>query len=1201
MAGRVPYEEPALRHFLGAMSVPCTLCGALHWLAEKLSTSSNRSPKFGDCCAQGKIVLPALPDPPAELRELYTSNVDFQENMWKYNRAFAFTSLGVNQDHSINGGRSQPVFKISGELHHLSGALTARGQTPPVYSQLYILEPQSALRQRLSQNESLNPEIMATVQQSLLTSHQYAPIYKHAFEVLRNYNAVQNVEVRLRAAPGLDKRTYNVPTADEVAVLLPDSGVAPLPRDIVLRLRQDNNFLDRISELHPGYAPLQYPLLFPYGTNGWHADLKLFLPHGHEGRQARRRDENEHEAEELGDEENGGEEDGKRLTLCRYTAFRLMVRAGFNILHRGRSLFTRYVVDMFAAIEQQRLRWIMTHQSQFRTARLNNLQDANMRDPDNFTLEQIGKRVFLPSSHTGSPRNMAQCFQDSMAIARYHGKVDLFLTMTTNPDWPEITAELLPGQTAYDRPDLVSRVFRLKAQEMINNIYRDGIFGCSVAYVYTIEFQKRGLPHIHLLIFLHRPHKLLTPQAVDSCISAKWPDPVTEPLLFETVRKRMVHGPCGALNPRAPCMVDGKCSKGYPKPFEETTSMASSGYPRYQRPNDGRMYEVRGVMADNPWIVPHSPYLIAKFDCHINLECCISINSVAYTFKYIQKGPDRGALERLADGEQPNEVKQYLDGRYISPPDAAWRIFRFLTHKNTPKVQRLQIHLPGHQNVVFREDGAVEEVIEAGAAKDTTLTAFFRANLDRGELGEMARSLTYQEFPQALVYDRRNGAWKLRKREPAIGRMYFVKPTAGAIFYLRCLLTVVKGPTSFEDLRRVPGVNEPLPSFHDACLARGLLEDDGEWRMCLLEASRMQVGARLRRLFSTLLLFGEPSRPDQLWVEFRVECCSDLKHRIRGMPAFQHMRGEISDEVAFDYGLFLLDRLLREAGRMLSEWGCMPQPALDWARHTSNPLISEQLNYDPNIEQATFDLGYQTFNPEQRAAFDTIFAAVEQQQPQVFLLSGSAGTGKTFLYNTLCAKIRCMGWIVLCVSSSGISALLIKGGRTAHSMFKIPIDGLEDGSTCHIPRGSDRAELMCQARAIIWDEIGAQHRHAIEAVERTLRDVRQSNRLFGGIPVVLGGDFLQTLPVVPGGSREDVVNACIQSSPLWPHIRVLRLSQNMRLQAAGSDDTRRFAAWLADVGHGRTINGDGQVRSALSAYFQTCAHYICFVLYIGPI
>jgi ATP-dependent DNA helicase PIF1 len=113
--------------------------------------------------------------------------------------------------------------------------------------------------------------------------------------------------------------------------------------------------------------------------------------------------------------------------------------------------------------------------------------------------------------------------------------------------------------------------------------------------------------------------------------------------------------------------------------------------------------------------------------------------------------------------------------------------------------------------------------------------------------------------------------------------------------------------------------------------------------------------------------------------------------------------------------------------------------------------------------------------------------------------------------------LRLQGRIVLTVASSGIAACLLSGGSTAHSRFKIPID-ITSTSMCHIPRNSQLAELLRSTSLIIWDEAVMVHRHSVEAVDRTLRDLTGCPSSFGGIPIVFGGDFRQILPVVPHGS-----------------------------------------------------------------------------------
>ena len=127
-------------------------------------------------------------------------------------------------------------------------------------------------------------------------------------------------------------------------------------------------------------------------------------------------------------------------------------------MHSGR-LLQRFIVDMFASIDQSRLYWLRTNQSNIRACLYSGLEDAVGDGDDEVDLHTLGQRFILPSSYIGGPRHMHQRFQDSMAIARYFGRVDIFMTVTTNPLWPEIIRELLHGQTSYDRPDIVARVF----------------------------------------------------------------------------------------------------------------------------------------------------------------------------------------------------------------------------------------------------------------------------------------------------------------------------------------------------------------------------------------------------------------------------------------------------------------------------------------------------------------------------------------------------------------------------------------------------------------------------------------------------------------------------------------------------------------------------------------------------------------------
>jgi len=156
-------------------------------MSEKIVRSSTVNPIFSQCCNSGNVVLPLLSTPPVSLMSLLegTDAVarDFRENIWKYNRAFAFTSLQVTEDHSVNmQHRGPPVFRIQGELHHRSSPLCPSEDRPPTYAQLYFYDPQAALEYCSKQNSGLRIDTLRSLQHMLLTCHQYAHVYQHAYE-----------------------------------------------------------------------------------------------------------------------------------------------------------------------------------------------------------------------------------------------------------------------------------------------------------------------------------------------------------------------------------------------------------------------------------------------------------------------------------------------------------------------------------------------------------------------------------------------------------------------------------------------------------------------------------------------------------------------------------------------------------------------------------------------------------------------------------------------------------------------------------------------------------------------------------------------------------------------------------------------------------------------------------------------------------
>ncbi|KAI4334783.1 hypothetical protein L6164_013493 [Bauhinia variegata] len=316
-----------------------------------------------------------------------------------------------------------------------------------------------------------------------------------------------------------------------------------------------------------------------------------------------------------------------------------------------------------------------------------------------------GKRIILPSTYVGSRRYMDQLYFDAMTICGTVGYPDIFLTFTCKKKTQSgqrlrllDPARLKPE----DRLDIISQIFKIKLDHLMSDLKTNKVFGKIIANVYTIEFQKRGLPHAHIVIFLQASDKFLARNDIDKIISAEIPNPIEDKGLYDLVKNHMIHGSCGRFNPHTSCMTTHWCSKGFPKNFQETISVNKNGIPVYRRRNTGIFIEKNNVIFDNRHVVPYNATLLKRYQAHINVEWCNQGASIKYLFKYINKGYDHVTTTLHTTLEnQHDEIKSYLDCRYVSPCEGCWRIFEFSIHLRYPVVERLYFHLLEQHNVIF--------------------------------------------------------------------------------------------------------------------------------------------------------------------------------------------------------------------------------------------------------------------------------------------------------------------------------------------------------------------------------------------------------------------------------------------------------------------------------------------------------------------
>ena len=911
-------------------------------------------------------------------------------------------------------------------------------------------------------------------------------------------------------------------------------------RDIMLHYRDGG--LQHILKLHRSYDPLQYPLLFPHGTNGWHINLKL--------------------------------QNGKKLTALVYYRYHIMVRQNVFILLRAKRLFQQFLVDAYCKIETERLHFLRREQTALRAHCYQDLRDAILDgdgDPRN-----VGCRIILPSTFTGGPRYMHEHQQDAMTYVRKYGHPDLFITTTTNPNWPEIKDNLLPGQDAHDRPDIVARVFRLKVQKLLEMLKSEMVFGKPQAWLYSIEWQKRGLPHCHLLLWLTSEHRI-TPDKIDHTICAEIPDPVVDPELHQIVMSNMVHGPCGSINPQSPCMQDGHCSKRYPKQYITETHLGSDSYPLYKRSNPDNGGQVSTITmrigsscinqkVDNRWIVPYNKLLLRSMNCHVNVELCMSIKSIKYVSKYVHKGCDQAMFTLQSNhGRQVDEISDYQNARYVSSNEAAWRILEFPIHERDPPVQQLAVHLENGQRVYFTEDTARDQ-----ASRDppkTTLTEFFALC----QVDNFAKTLLYVDVPRYYTWNKKS--WNRRKQGTSvadfpsvkeahiIGRVYTISPHQGECFYLQLLLHHVRGPQSFTDLRTVNG--DLCSSFREACFKLGLLEDDNQYHLAMEEASVSNSAASLRSLFAVILTWCEPSNPLDIYEHHKEAMAEDFLH--------QHCTQLGNADLELNSNIFnlalndLQDKVLSMGGRELSEYG-LPQPqAVD-----NDRVYQREIDYDQGEQRAYVECNVPLLTTDQQDVYDCFCSMIDRNEGGMVFLDAPGGTGKTFLINLILAKLRSEGKIALATASSGIAATLLTGGRTLHSTFKISLDlHAMDIPICSIKKGTALCKVIQESKAVVVDKAPMTNRLAFEALDRTLRDLTGSSQLMGGTCMLLCGDFRQILPVVQGGTRGNIVDSCLKKSFLWEHTIVKHLHTNMRVHLCGDEAAGQFADQLLAIGDGK--------------------------------
>ena len=461
---------------IGGMTEICPKCQAKKFSRETGSL----------CCSSGKVSLEHFPYPPPALKDLWESDdrlgKTFRKHSRTINNAVCLSSLVVKVK-TFRGYTPSVIFQ--GQVTHLLGPLSNSEGERPQYAQIYVHDP--SLEESIRFNNLIIPrnmslvekqalqDVVRRVQECLVEVNPFIRDFRQIMELGDEELAQGKIIISPNQRPrNQHPRRYNRASSfNEVSILMDEQ-----PHDLVVRPRSGG--LTTISDLNSAGMPLHFTLLFPYGTRGWHPELR-------------------HSASSQGR--------SRRVTPREFFAFHLNVREGSSdhIVRAGR-LFQEWLCMAWTITEDQKLNYLRCNQQHLRVDKYRSVRghqseiagDQLFQDDSNL---RIGRKV-LPSSFVGGPRYLNQQFQSAMCICRKFRKPDLFITHTFNPNCPELQSQLLDGQQAHDRPDLVARCFNLLNKQLIHNIMSGEVFGKVKGLLYVIEFQKRGLPHCHILVCL---------------------------------------------------------------------------------------------------------------------------------------------------------------------------------------------------------------------------------------------------------------------------------------------------------------------------------------------------------------------------------------------------------------------------------------------------------------------------------------------------------------------------------------------------------------------------------------------------------------------------------------------------------------------------------------------------------------------------
>ena len=822
----------------------CPACNCLY-----LKSETNRKV----CCNNGewldeKSYFPYLNPLPQAIRHCALNRIEhFGTKSGFYNNLFSMAVTGVDNGRKGVGYETMNMkacVKLNGRTYHRfpDSNMQSCGIANIIYD-ASLTNHVNEINSRVEGRKNKEPIVDKSLVDEIKFELGQINSYIQDCHIIKNY--LEDLSSLNHTVP-IYESTLNIQThMMEVGILLNQEH-----RNVYYQYMTKENKNVFLNYESREIEPLCYPLFFTNGEQGWGKELLR----------------------------------NHKLGRMEYVRSRLLQpEVGLYAYNRNGDQYLN--VNRFQLMTRLTQYWLLDHLSAHIDSQLSyqssnqeyisgyNNRDDTVIDQSRHTQNDTSK-TFLSDSLTGSPRHRKQLACNALAIVADLKRTHCFTTMTVDPNSPEVLEQLIGNETAFDRMEIVCRVFKAKKDALVHNIKNGKYFDGRASYIiHVIEYQHRGLPHVHIV---YRIENGPDHNNEEECI--EWIDRYfcsTVPDLDENsteediayhklVVEKMIHKCHGGDNG---CIDEdtGLCKKKFNYILNNETHFDEKKYPVYKR-----------LKHEDCKVVVHNRQMLLDLKCHCNTEFSASTYSVIYLYKYLFKGNKKVQmyLDNINDVNEDDEIKLYLRGRMLSSMEACWRAMGYQTYPaSTPKVITIKMKSVDQLDFLHRNRKTCDFEIwlnRPAILCDVRFIDFFR-NYDYNykcpvrfinriqtlaDLNSLNSADDFQCCVLRLPHVPNDIYLYEMKQDDKVIRLNPVPPDCGESWYFR-LLVRFSCFTSHADAKVHNNIT--YNTYQEVCQAKGLLRDQNEAEYCFLEALTDSVPAQLRSLFVLLTLQGFPT------------------------------------------------------------------------------------------------------------------------------------------------------------------------------------------------------------------------------------------------------------------------------------------------------------------------------------------------------